>query len=293
MNLMILAAGLGTRLNPYSLEKPKPAIPFLGVPLAFYSLALLDKMKFKQIVVNTHHLSQQVETLFQSVVLPCKSLRFTLEKEQPLGSGGGINFAREYLAKRGDFLVMNGDEVILPHDPWLMREFITYHKQTKNLATLLVMKHPEVGSTFGGVWVDDRNNVKCFSKKPVDGLVGYHFLGVIVFRDEIFHYFKNPVQDENILYETLTFALQKNESASIYCCEAEWFESGNPKDFVSSSHYYCDQLLAGLSCSWKRDLADTIRRYGTYQKFIEKDYPELSNKLDLLWSKHCPLRPLK
>lgn len=281
---MILAAGLGVRLNPYSLEKPKPAIPFLGVPLAFYSLALLNKMHFDQIVINTHHLPDQIQSLFQSLKLPSNSLHFTFEKDQPLGSGGGVNFARSQLEGRGDFLLMNGDEVIIPHDPWLMKEFLDYHNWTKNIATFLVMKHPEVGMKFGGVWVDNKNNVKCFSKTPVSGLTGYHFLGVIAFQDYIFQYFKKPIQDENILYETLTLAIQKGEKASVYCCEAEWFENGNPKDFLKSSHYYCDQLISSPSCYWKTYLADTIRYYGRYQKLIEKDDPELSDKLDRLWS---------
>ncbi len=289
MNLMILAAGLGTRLRPYTLELPKPAIPFLGAPLASYSLSLLDGIKINRLVVNSHHLPDKIEALFRELKLPAKSLHFSLEGNQILGSGGGINNARSLLADQGDFLVMNGDEVILPHDPWMLKEFLAYHKWSKSIATLLVMKHPEVGKKFGGVWVEEgKDQVKCFAKTPIAGLCGYHYLGVLAFQDKIFRYFKNPLQSENILYDTLTMAISQHEQVSIYCCETEWFENGTVEDFVSSASYYCDQLTSDLENKtnlnyWKTYLAGTLRYYGTEKKVVENNFPELSQKLDRLW----------
>jgi NDP-sugar pyrophosphorylase family protein len=64
MNVMLLAAGEGTRLRPYTLEKPKPCIPFLSVPLAFYSLSLLSEINVHNLVTNVFHLPDQVQNLF-------------------------------------------------------------------------------------------------------------------------------------------------------------------------------------------------------------------------------------
>ena len=55
MKAMILCAGLGTRLRPFTYRWPKPAMPFFGQPLFRYSLSTLRKAGIEQVGINTHH----------------------------------------------------------------------------------------------------------------------------------------------------------------------------------------------------------------------------------------------
>src|SRR5690606_41757491 len=55
MKAMILAAGFGTRLFPLTIDRTKPAIPFLGKPLVGYVAEYLAKFGFRDVVVNLHH----------------------------------------------------------------------------------------------------------------------------------------------------------------------------------------------------------------------------------------------
>jgi len=55
MKAMILAAGFGTRLFPLTIDRTKPAIPFLGKPLVGYVAEYIAKFGIKDIVVNLHH----------------------------------------------------------------------------------------------------------------------------------------------------------------------------------------------------------------------------------------------
>ena len=64
INGILLSAGLGTRLRPYTYDTPKPAIPFLSIPLAVYPLTLLAEFEIQNLVVNTHHLPEKIENLF-------------------------------------------------------------------------------------------------------------------------------------------------------------------------------------------------------------------------------------
>ena len=59
MKAMILAAGLGTRLRPYSKGRPKPLFPVLGKPLLLHLLAQLRRQGFHNFVVNSHFLNDQ------------------------------------------------------------------------------------------------------------------------------------------------------------------------------------------------------------------------------------------
>ena len=61
MKAMVLAAGLGTRLQPYTLERPKPLFPVLNTPLLFQTIQKLQSAGFQEIAVNCHHLGRQIE----------------------------------------------------------------------------------------------------------------------------------------------------------------------------------------------------------------------------------------
>ncbi len=103
MKAMILAAGLSTRLRPYSLLRPKPLFPILNQPLLLLTIARLRKAGFQSIIVNCHHLREQISRLLQGME------GITIQPEEDiLGTGGGL---RRALANSGDepVLVTNGD----------------------------------------------------------------------------------------------------------------------------------------------------------------------------------------
>lgn len=266
---MLLAAGLGTRLRPYTEATPKPAIPFLGTPLAAYSLRLLQDIQIRHLVVNTHHLPEKVEKLFHKLNWPSDNLIFSNEKNQILGSGGGIRKAFAHLQSTDPFLVMNADEVILPNDPKLISNMITYHKNHNPIATLLTMTHPEVGTKFGGAWVNTNNEIQKFSKTPVPSTKGLHYLGVILIDPRIKKYFdQNPHAEENLLYETLTRAMAEGHKVLCYNCEAQWFETGNPQDFLAATQYCQDEIKKKNPSPWVQYLVEIQNQFGKEKPII-------------------------
>ena len=63
----MLTAGQGTRLKPFTNKTPKPAIPFLNLPLAYYGFYLARKAGFQNFLMNKHHLPDFIEQLAQSL----------------------------------------------------------------------------------------------------------------------------------------------------------------------------------------------------------------------------------
>jgi mannose-1-phosphate guanylyltransferase len=103
MKAMILAAGLGTRLRPYSLQRPKPLFPVCNVPLLLRTVETLKKAGFRSIVVNCHHLAEQIiEALagMDAIILQ--------HEEQILGTGGGLRRAAPHFGNE-PVLIVNGD----------------------------------------------------------------------------------------------------------------------------------------------------------------------------------------
>lgn len=103
MQAMILAAGFGTRLLPHTLLRPKPLFPILNTPLLLLTIRRLQNVGCDHIVVNCHHLREQIMATLAG--LPGVVV---LEEEILLGTGGGLRGALAYLRDE-PLLVTNGD----------------------------------------------------------------------------------------------------------------------------------------------------------------------------------------
>lgn len=263
MNVMILAAGEGTRFRPYTLTTPKPAIPFLGIPLACYTLSLIREIKLKKIVVNTYHLPEKITELYKSLPIDQNHLSFSHEKEIILGSGGGLGQARPLLKRDENVLMMNADEVILPHKPRVIDQLIKYHQTTNALATLLTTTHSEVGTKFGGVWVDAHNKVYGFGMgQPffTHDLNAQHFMGVQLLSYKIFNYIDSE-KPSNILHDVLIKAIKAGEKVNTLHITCDWFETGNLQDYNIATQK-CIEILESSSKSYHANfLRETLDYY--------------------------------
>lgn len=279
MNAMILAAGEGTRLRPYTSEIPKPCVPFLSVPLFCYSLALLDELPIERLVANSFHLPEKLKAFVKTLPRKWKDIHLSHE-EILLDSGGGIHKVASKLRGSRDFFVMNGDGVIIPHEIGLMKEMLAFHKWNGGIATLLTTDHPEVGEKFGGAWLGPSGTeVVCFSKKAPGASAprGKHFTGVLLLSDDIFDYMSEDLVPENILYHTLTKAMEDGKKVHSFEAKVEWFETGNPTDFLAAADF-CLRALATSDrepAFWKEHLKQTIRFYSSKQYVVESTWEKL------------------
>jgi mannose-1-phosphate guanylyltransferase len=215
---------------------PKPCVPVLNIPLGLWPLHHLLSAGVTDLVVNTHHLPDQVEDLFRSQSSRLNSLNFSSEKKTILGSGGGIAKAKPFLIGPDSFWVANGDEVFLPTQEDIFLEAWKQHQKTRAFATLLVMKHAEVGKKFGGVWVDKSGHVKGFGKQsPSAELVGYHYTGFQIISPEVFKYFSSAEVESNIFYDIYVKAIAAGEKVQIVSAWGDWFETGNQSDLLAAT----------------------------------------------------------
>jgi len=239
MKAIVLAAGEGKRLRPFTELLPKPLIPFIGKPLFTYSLDYLKDLGINHILINTFHLKKifinQVEMLFKQASY--KHFNYQIKTEPfLLGMGGTVLNFKSELQTEEDFLILNSDEILLFKSSNTLNKFVEHHKKSKALATLLVIDHPLVGDQFGGAWCNEKNQVQLFSKKtPEKKLKGYHFVGILICNQRIFKFLDEPLKEINLLYETLTRAISQNEIINVYPVDAHWFETGNPADFINAT----------------------------------------------------------
>ena len=105
---MILAAGFGKRMRPLTEKIPKPLIKVGPKNLLERSIELIIKMGINELVINTHHLSKEIDNFIKN---KSYEISITLTKEEELlDTGGGILNATKNFEKN-PFFVLNPDTI--------------------------------------------------------------------------------------------------------------------------------------------------------------------------------------
>jgi NDP-sugar pyrophosphorylase family protein len=107
---MILAAGFGTRLGPLTEQRPKPMLPICGAPLVTWAVRWLVHHGVHDIVVNLHHLGEQIEAELGDGSRHGARVQYSHEEGMILGTGGGLRQARPLFDDGTDrpLVVVNG-----------------------------------------------------------------------------------------------------------------------------------------------------------------------------------------
>ena len=129
---MIFAAGLGTRLKPFTDHMPKALVPVAGKPMLEHVINKLKAVGVDEIVINVHHFAQQIIDFVKANNNFGIIIHISDETEQLLDTGGGIKKAAPFFNE--PFLVHNAD--ILSNVD--LKAMYDYHLTSGNDATLLV-----------------------------------------------------------------------------------------------------------------------------------------------------------
>jgi NDP-sugar pyrophosphorylase family protein len=136
MKAMILAAGLGTRLYPLTRNMPKALVPLNGTPLLEILILRLKQFGFHEIIINIHHLGQQIIDFLKSRDDFGIRISISDERDRLLDTGGAVKKAMPFLGDNEPFLVHNVD-VITSLD---LHALMTHHLQSGALVTLCVQE---------------------------------------------------------------------------------------------------------------------------------------------------------
>lgn len=107
MDAIILAAGLGTRLRPYTLTTPKPLLAVRGRPLLDWTLGALPPVVDRVLVV-VNYLAEQIEAYLRTQ--EHRTAWETVRQQEPRGTGDALRSCRHRLRSE-TFLVLNGDDL--------------------------------------------------------------------------------------------------------------------------------------------------------------------------------------
>ncbi|MFG3659212.1 NDP-sugar synthase [Streptomyces sp. NPDC047706] len=157
---VILAGGQGSRLRPYTDDRPKPMveIPGTGTPIIGHQLNWLAEEGVTDVVVSCGHLAEVLQEWLDSADLPVRVT--TVVESEPLGRGGGLKYAagrlphpdRPWYATNGDIWTR-----------FSLRDMADFHTERDAIATLALAR-PRI--PWGAVQTDGFGHITDFIEAP-------------------------------------------------------------------------------------------------------------------------------
>lgn len=225
MKALILAAGLGTRLRPYTDHTPKPLFPIDGQPLLDRLILQLSNAGCSVVAVNTHHLHEKIEAHISSMSYGIPV--FTRHEPEILGTGGAIKNLSDFWDE-GPFFVVNAD-ILTDID---FKEVFDFHCAGNAPATLVLMDAPPLNS----VAVDCKGNISRFlspSELASSPPKSYTFTGIQVVEPLIL-----SMIPENVFYSSIDvyrhLIAEKTPPRAFIDTTRKWQDLGTPERYKTA-----------------------------------------------------------
>lgn len=261
MKAMILAAGFGTRLFPLTIDRTKPAIPFLGKPLVGYVAEYVARFGFSDFIVNLHHQPQSVMNALGDGSEFGVRIEYTLEEPEILGTAGALDNAK-HLLQDEPFLIVNG-KIISDID---IAQAVETHRNSGALATM-VLKPNVKREKFTIVNTED-GRVTGFGEfaKPLteeeirdtesEIQAPLMFTGIHILEPRVFDYIQPGVYSD-IVPHIYKPALEKDEKIAAHISEGNWYELSTIPRYLDISLAMMDgtDVFSGENCSISENAA--------------------------------------
>ena len=241
---MILAAGFGTRLFPLTIDRTKPAIPFLGKPLVGYVAEYVARFGFKDFIVNLHHQPESVRRALGDGDRFGVNITYTIEEPEILGTAGALDNARALLQDE-PFLIVNG-KIISDID---ISAAVETHRRSNALATMVLI--PNVKREKFTIVETEDGCIKGFGEmaKPLteeqirdtehEIVSPLMFTGIHILDPRVFEYIPPGVYSD-IVPHVYRPALERGERIAAHVTEGNWYE-------LSTIPRYLDISLAMMN----------------------------------------------
>jgi mannose-1-phosphate guanylyltransferase/phosphomannomutase len=228
MKAVIMAGGFGTRIQPLTINLPKPMIPLVNRPIMLHIVELLKKHGISELIMLLYHQPEIIKNFFGDGSE--YGVRITyVTPQMDLGTAGAVKAAAPYLDER--FMVISGD-LLTDFD---LSSIIAFHEKRRAAATITLtpVKDP---LQFGVVITDKEKRITKFLEKPGWGEVFSDTIntGIYVLEPEVLDLIP---EGENRDWSKEIFPRMLEEKASLfgYSVKGYWADIGNTDAYLEAS----------------------------------------------------------
>lgn len=268
MIAVLPVAGLGTRLKPHTLNKPKALVSLVGKPILGYIIDSLIDLKVEEIVFIVGYLGDEIKKFVEVEYSSKVDIKFVLQ-EETLGLGHAVYMAKKLVERDGDVIILLGDTII--DAPF--SDFVSVGH------SMLGVKEVKDPRRFGVAVTDEKGIIKKVAEKPEKPESNLALVGLYYFQsgkrlvsalDEIFE--KNiTVRGEYQLTSAIEILLAKGEKIGTYKVE-NWYDCGDFDTLMKTNDY----LLTKIKSSTTND---TVNNNIFIEPYFVGDNCEIKNSI--------------
>ena len=235
MQLVIIAGGLGTRLRPLTLHRPKALVPLVDRPQIVHTLDALPP-SCDEVIVAVNYMFEQVRDFFRMRQFGV-DVR-VVEEPKPLGTAGAIKNVQRHI--HGPFTVYNGDVV----DAIDFDGLVEAHERGHGIATLAVW--PVEDPSAYGVVAIEKGRITRFVEKPAKGEAPSNLAnaGRYVFEPRVFDFIE---AGRAVSLEREVFPLLVEHGLIPYRYEGYWSDAGTLTSYLNAQRLLLDAGRAKIS----------------------------------------------
>ena len=226
MRAMILAAGFGTRLRPFTEEIPKPLLPVANRPMIDYTLSLLEESGVGEVIINGHHLVDRLEEGVRRLRRSGMEVHFSRERKI-LGTAGGPKKAEPFF--RNETFILANSDFLIDID---LSAVVDFHRRSGAAATMVLLE-----KRGGSIYIDDEGAIRQFldSSRDADGgWIETGFTGFHILEAKVLSLIKKGVPWE-INRQVYPEMLARGWPVYGFLHRGYWREAGDPAGFLAAS----------------------------------------------------------
>lgn len=223
MKVLLLAAGMGTRLRPITNSIPKCLVPIQGMPLLGHWLALIKKVPdLSEVYVNCHYLADQVIKYLESIdSFPCP---VTVLAEQELLGTAGTLCHPEIKLNNEPMMIIHADNLSM----FDLHDFIDSHLNRPKQCVMTMMLFKTDSPKSCGIVSLDRNNIVTEMHEKVAEPPGNMANGAVyIFEPTVIHHIRQKK------FEDISLQVIPKYMGAIF----SWFNDGYHRDIGTVASY--------------------------------------------------------
>ena len=230
MKAVILAGGLGTRLQPYTTFLPKAMLPLGEKPLLEHLIEWMKKGGVDSFVLCVSYLRKTIEDYFED------GSRFGVKIEyatanRPLATAGQLKTAEEFISDT--FVCVYGDSVF----EFSLKNMVDSHFRKKSFVTMGLFEY-KTKLQYGFIDMDKNNRVKAWREKPeVKGNIN---IGCYVMEPEVFKLI--PPNKPHGMDNVIRSAIAKKYKVGGFVIKKGFIDIGDKVSYRRAYQHYLERL---------------------------------------------------
>jgi len=227
---VILAGGLGTRLQPYTTFMPKPMLPLGEKPLLEHLIEWVKKNGIKSVVLCVSYLRKTIEDYFEDGKRFGISIEYA-DAKRPLATAGQLKTAEEFI--KDTFVCLYGDSIF----NFNLKNMILQHRKKRSFITISLYEY-KTNLKYGVIETGRNGKVTAWNEKPE--IKANINMGCYIMEPQVFGFIpKNKAYGMDVLVRK---SISKKKPVNAFLTKKGFLDIGDKASYRNAYQQFLEKL---------------------------------------------------